>query len=247
METTINQRLKILIDELGLTPNSFATKLDLNPNVIYNSLKEKSKPGFDVLNKIVETFDVNPDWLLKNVTSDDTTILRHDLRHNVRHKPQKNTLNRDFLSSPNIEDIERSSSKQRFKVTDEYLLKFFQILNNDPELKEYNDLYLELDDNMSDLIAFFEKHTNELYTKALEFIELQQSKKGKIDKEKVNKVIEILSPLKQLIEPLRQLCTSVEDGIMAVMPYDEYDIIWPKDVPKPPHNQKANQAQNQVK
>ncbi|WP_298061883.1 hypothetical protein [uncultured Rikenella sp.] len=64
---TINERLSLLIKALGLNNNSFARKLDVNPAVTFNIIEgRKTKPSYDLLEKIVFTFDnINLCWLLK--------------------------------------------------------------------------------------------------------------------------------------------------------------------------------------
>lgn len=64
---TINERLSLLIKALGLNNNSFARKLDVNPAVTFNIIEgRKTKPSYDLLEKIIFTFDnINLYWLLK--------------------------------------------------------------------------------------------------------------------------------------------------------------------------------------
>lgn len=64
---TINERLSLLIKALGLNNNSFAKKLDVNPAVTFNIIEgRRTKPSYDLLEKIVFTFDnINLYWLLK--------------------------------------------------------------------------------------------------------------------------------------------------------------------------------------
>lgn len=63
----INERLKQLVNELGLNNNSFAKAMGVNPVVTFNVLEgRKSKPSFELLEKIIFTFDnINLYWLLK--------------------------------------------------------------------------------------------------------------------------------------------------------------------------------------
>ena len=64
-ESTINQRLKILIDALGLKVRTFSTTLEVSEATTRNYLDRGSKPGADYLQKIVERFErANIMWLL---------------------------------------------------------------------------------------------------------------------------------------------------------------------------------------
>ena len=60
----INKRIAAIIENKKITPNAFATQLGFKAAVIYNILKERNKPGYDLLVKICETFNVRGNWLL---------------------------------------------------------------------------------------------------------------------------------------------------------------------------------------
>ena len=62
---TINERLDILIKKNHKNPKTFAESLGYAPSVIYNILKSRNKPGFEMLEKITEAYpNVNRDWLM---------------------------------------------------------------------------------------------------------------------------------------------------------------------------------------
>jgi phage repressor protein C with HTH and peptisase S24 domain len=62
---TINKRIELIISTLGLNKNSFSNRIKVNPTVIHNIIKGRNAPSYDLLNKIVLTFDnINPSWLL---------------------------------------------------------------------------------------------------------------------------------------------------------------------------------------
>ncbi len=62
----INDRILDLISKLQMNPNSFAEHIGVKGTVIYNIIKgRRSKPSFDVLQKILIAFQtVNANWLL---------------------------------------------------------------------------------------------------------------------------------------------------------------------------------------
>jgi transcriptional regulator with XRE-family HTH domain len=65
METTVNERIKELIDKLNLNPNSFAKRLGVAGTVVYNIIDgRKNNPSYDVMTNICKSFNVNPAWLL---------------------------------------------------------------------------------------------------------------------------------------------------------------------------------------
>lgn len=64
---TINERISLLMKLLELNNNSFAKALEVNPTVTFNIISGRNtKPSYDLLEKIVFTFDnINTEWLLK--------------------------------------------------------------------------------------------------------------------------------------------------------------------------------------
>lgn len=63
----INDRISKLIGEVQMNPNSFADSIGVKSPVIYNIVKgRRSKPSFDVLQKILIAFEtLNANWLLR--------------------------------------------------------------------------------------------------------------------------------------------------------------------------------------
>jgi len=65
----INSRIRYLIQYLEMNTNSFANKVGVAQAVIYNIVDEKgrkSKPSYELIVKIIKSFDINPAWLLIN-------------------------------------------------------------------------------------------------------------------------------------------------------------------------------------
>lgn len=64
-ETTINQRLKFLMDALGMKAGAFSRALGISETNIRNYTDRTSKPGFEAIEKIALTFkQVNLAWLV---------------------------------------------------------------------------------------------------------------------------------------------------------------------------------------
>lgn len=58
-------RFKQLLEEKQLTATRFATMIKVNASAMSHILNGRSKPGFDVLDKIAQAFpDVNLNWLI---------------------------------------------------------------------------------------------------------------------------------------------------------------------------------------
>lgn len=64
---SINTRISLVIRELGLNNNSFAKAIGVSPTVTFNVISGRNtKPSYDLLEKIVFTFDnLNTEWLLR--------------------------------------------------------------------------------------------------------------------------------------------------------------------------------------
>jgi transcriptional regulator with XRE-family HTH domain len=60
----ISARIEKVIEDKKLNPNLFANELGIKTTVIYNILKNRNKPGFDLLLKICGKYNVNANWLL---------------------------------------------------------------------------------------------------------------------------------------------------------------------------------------
>lgn len=78
MNNSINERINAVIEQLNISANAFAQELGVAGSVIYNILKGRNKPSFDILDKIVSSFNVNPNYLLTGkgniIMSNDETI-----------------------------------------------------------------------------------------------------------------------------------------------------------------------------
>lgn len=61
----IADRIGKLIEVEGLNPHSFSQKIGTSDTVIRNILIRRNQPGFEVINKIIKTFDwINAKWLI---------------------------------------------------------------------------------------------------------------------------------------------------------------------------------------
>jgi transcriptional regulator with XRE-family HTH domain len=64
MQTTINERLKILFAALGVKPAQMARVLGVSPSTLHNYTDRESKPGYEVLEKLYSSFEeINLNWL----------------------------------------------------------------------------------------------------------------------------------------------------------------------------------------
>ena len=62
---TTGQRLKLVIEDAGLTNNGFANRIGVSSTVINGIIHDTNKPGVKVLTAIQKTFpQYNTDWIL---------------------------------------------------------------------------------------------------------------------------------------------------------------------------------------
>ncbi|MDR6195951.1 hypothetical protein [Siphonobacter sp. SORGH_AS_0500] len=64
--TTVNDRIAELVKALRMNNNSFGKSLGRNSTTITNVTEGRSKPGFEILEDILNKYpEVNPTWLMK--------------------------------------------------------------------------------------------------------------------------------------------------------------------------------------
>ncbi len=65
MEDQIDKRLRLLLENEGLTSSQFAKIVGYRPSSISHILSGRNKPGFDFIQEILKKFDkINPEWLI---------------------------------------------------------------------------------------------------------------------------------------------------------------------------------------
>ncbi len=107
--STVNARIDLLINELRLNKNSFAKEIDTSATVIQNIVgARQSKPGFDLLNKIITTFNVSADWLL---TGDGAMLKESKPKRSVLKSESSELLRR-------VEELAVENAMLKTKVTE---------------------------------------------------------------------------------------------------------------------------------
>ena len=120
---TIHQKVTLLIEALDLNVNSFSKQLGISTTSIQNIVGDrKSKPSFDLLSKIITTFDVNPDWIFFN---GDHEMFRKSKSFEFitiyDPEPEKNLRRQETINAEDIEGEfqklwnEIGSLKEKFK------------------------------------------------------------------------------------------------------------------------------------
>jgi len=85
----MQERFKQLLEEKNLTATRFAALIKVNASAMSHILNGRSKPGFDVLDKIAQAFpDVNLNWLISGKGS----LYNSDKTEMQREKPRQTEL-----------------------------------------------------------------------------------------------------------------------------------------------------------
>lgn len=90
----MQERFKQLLEEKNLTATRFAAIIKVNASAMSHILNGRSKPGFDVLDKIAQAFpDVNLNWLISG---------KGALYNNSSARPAESSSQKTFI----VEDKE---------------------------------------------------------------------------------------------------------------------------------------------
>lgn len=114
-QETINDRVRYIIEKEGHTVSSFAKKIDIGDQTIRSIAKNRNKPSYDVIVKIVESFEwVDANWLVmgqKNETDTDKEKLYSVIAAQQKTiENQQKTINR--LTAKLIQDLPEEFSKK---------------------------------------------------------------------------------------------------------------------------------------
>jgi transcriptional regulator with XRE-family HTH domain len=123
-QNNINQRLKILIEQLEMSIRAFSNALDVSESTTRNYLERGTKPSSDYLEKIVRHFNrVNPTWLLigdgepfvANNQADiqSTNITTHKTKGNIQNNTGKNAKVAKHVT---LEDCKRNLETSQREV-----------------------------------------------------------------------------------------------------------------------------------
>ena len=113
-QSTINERLKILIDALGMSARAFSSAIGSGDTNTRNYLDRGSKPGADYLEKIVRRFEtVNSVWLLTGEgelflpNSEETSEPRATYQNNVSGIAQTGKNSKATQNNFNLDDCKK--------------------------------------------------------------------------------------------------------------------------------------------
>ena len=139
----IRNRLKTMIERIGIGNTNFATKADITPSVISNIMNGKSNITLDTLNKVLTAYpDWNRDWLLfgegdssqennqGNIDEDTNNNQRSEnsIFSNVTHSALNNPQDFDVQPTIDIETIRVIASESAQQLMNQ--------LSNDSTIRE---------------------------------------------------------------------------------------------------------------
>lgn len=114
-QETINERIRHIIKREGHTVSSFAKKMDVGDQTIRSITKDRNKPSYDIIVKIIHSFEwVDANWLVMG-QSETKDIDKNNL-YSIIDKQQKTieiqqkTIDR--LTKKLIQDLPDDSSKK---------------------------------------------------------------------------------------------------------------------------------------
>ena len=99
----MKEKFQLLIKNEGLTQSRLADMLEIQPANISHIISGRSKPGFELLQKILRRFPrINPDWLLL----DSDQMYRKDGDEDLESTPQEGAkLNLTDKPAPSFDSL----------------------------------------------------------------------------------------------------------------------------------------------
>lgn len=130
----MNDRIKLLMAEYGVSANKFAEKIGVQASSISHIVSGRNKPGYDFIVKVLDAYpDVSPDWFLAGKGP----MLRED-----KHSSSK-------ILNDAMGDMSKTTSKQKSPASaslQEDSLESVKTQNNSNYIT--SDLQQSLYDNM---------------------------------------------------------------------------------------------------
>ncbi len=83
METTVNQRLITICKKYNFNATSFAKKIGISQPTMRSILDGASKPSFDTIEKILNTFSIDAEWLILGIGEMEKTNQSIEIPKNV--------------------------------------------------------------------------------------------------------------------------------------------------------------------
>lgn len=112
----MQERFKLLLEDKNLTATRFAAMINVNASAMSHILNGRSKPGFDVLDKIINTFpELNLNWLVsgKGAMYNNGKIQTQKEEHNIIQ--DSSLKKKNDVPSPFVPDFKDMDHKKNIK------------------------------------------------------------------------------------------------------------------------------------
>jgi len=109
--TTSNERIKELLEYLDISQSEFCRHTGMNKSALSNYLKGDRAPRQDQLDKIAQTFDINPAWLMgydvdmepsEPASAEEPQVIKSEFVHVNLSEEEQNLLDLWKNASPDI-------------------------------------------------------------------------------------------------------------------------------------------------
>lgn len=129
---SINERILHLIKLKGYNKNSFSRKIGIKPQTLHHIISgRKTKPSFNVIEKIVSTFvDINAKWLITGLGK--PIVDKQTEKYNISCSKCKYLDNKFSEMAKDIDDLKQQIAElQKDKEDLRAVLKRFKTKFND--------------------------------------------------------------------------------------------------------------------
>ncbi len=131
----ISERIKVLIEELGLDAKTFATTLNINPSSISHLTSGRNKPSFDFLQRIAQEFpEIDIHWLLTGKGK----LFKSETENYVKQKKENTSdsaeLHQGVFAVP---DINKTKNEEKVVIEKKQIDKII-LLYTDGSFKIYD-------------------------------------------------------------------------------------------------------------
>lgn len=116
-QETINDRIRYIIEKEGHTVSSFAKKIEIGDQTIRSITKDRNKPSYDIIVKIVQSFEwIDANWLVMGQKSNADTDTEKKKLYSVIATQQKTIESQqktiDRLTAKLVHDLPDELSKK---------------------------------------------------------------------------------------------------------------------------------------
>lgn len=117
VQETINDRIRYIIEKEGHTVSSFAKKIDVGDQTVRSITKDRNKPSYDIIVKILESFEwINAKWLVMGQKSEANTDTDKEKLYSIIATQQKTIENQqktiDRLTAKLVQDLPEELCKK---------------------------------------------------------------------------------------------------------------------------------------